>query len=616
MVMQPTERAVRRSVQDVPAATLDNVGTPSWSDAESELHLFSVAQFADEILPWGTSVRERDKQLREFLPTESLLLSTVGTVAARNAAMSFKLDGGPRQVDQAQRMLQEAQFGEGWRSFVIRLTIDLMSQSNGAFIETVRETDSPSARVIGLATMDARRCIRTGDPRAPVLYEDDKGQRHLMAWWEAFPLAEMPSNIERLRGIQYCFLDRVLRAAQLFRDITQFQREKMGGRRPRAVHFVSGTSQEKIADALVKLKSAQDNLGQYRYSDPLIVTNLAADKPVTTATIELASLPEGFDAAEAFRQYVAFLAVAALVDYQEIAPLPGGNLGTSSQSEVQHRKARGKGPALFQKLIEDRFNFYGVVGNGVTFAFDEQDFAAQLEEANVKLARANRLSLLVEKGIIPSAIARQIMADEGDLDEEYMAMMAEQDATPDVTVSDTETAESVAADTSAAERVPIIGAPATPPLTEPPPQAMQGLRAKREPTPRELDHAAVMDGVEDEMRGRMETALDAARKRFLAAVKREAPATSPAVEAVKALSEAIPMMGEQIAMALEGMRPAPALPPPPVVEAVEVLGDRIVARLERVESQVREASRPRRVTRTPVYDAKGQIVRVEESIDG
>ena len=70
---------------------------------------------------------------------------------------------------------------------------------------------------------------------------------------------------------------------------------------------------------------------------------------------------------------IAVLALAFLVDYQEFAPLPGGNLGTSAQSQVLHMKSRGKGPGLFMKLFAHFMNFGGVLPRSVTFEWDEQD---------------------------------------------------------------------------------------------------------------------------------------------------------------------------------------------------------------------------------------------------
>ncbi len=510
MVMPDT--AIRRSTQELPSVTSpDAIGSGPYGMGGdlSEVHLFTIASFADEVVPWGVMTRLRDIQLREFLPTETHLSSAFATAAARNAAFAWKFDGGPRLVQRAQDILQYANFGAGWRNLMARFTYDLIGQDNGAFIELIREAERPTAKVIGIANLDSGRCWRTGDPRNPVLYSDLNGGRHLLPWWRVIAFAEMPSNIERLRGLQYSGMTRALGAAQLFRDIHQFQREKMSGRRPRAIHFVNNIAADKIADALRKQQAYADNKGLYRYLEPLIVEGLKPGEPVTTATIELANLPDNFNALEAWNMYIDGLAMALLVDRQDLAPLSGGNIGTSTQSVVLAQKTRGKGPALFQKLLEDAFNFFGVFGPDVVFSFDEQDLQQEQEQATLDKTKAEGRQIYAAAGILTTQIIRQQMVDDGDLAEEYLALMQEEDVTEETTGTDeapvdTETTVDAAAVTGV---TPDSGV--TPVLQE-------GARAaRRDPA------IAAMDETEDDAKRRFRAALAESRESFTRAVRRQ-----------------------------------------------------------------------------------------------
>ena len=62
MVMPPPEDTLRKSVIDTPkVSTADSVGMGFGpGDPLSEIHLYTIAQFADEIAPWGQLVRLRD----------------------------------------------------------------------------------------------------------------------------------------------------------------------------------------------------------------------------------------------------------------------------------------------------------------------------------------------------------------------------------------------------------------------------------------------------------------------------------------------------------------------------------------------------------------------------
>lgn len=525
MVMPP-ETVIRRSAQDVPSITAPEYAGDGFGGSASELHLFSIATFADEIAPWGVMTRLRDVQLREFLPTETHLASAFATVAARNSAFAWKIDGGPRQVQRAQRILQYASFGRGWRDFVTRFTLDLIGQDNGAFIEFIREADRPTAKVIGIANLDAGRCWRTGDPRNPVLYTDLKGGRHLMPWWRVAALTETPSNIERLRGIQYSAQTRALAAAQYFRDIHQFQREKMSGRRPRAIHFVNGVAADKIADALRKQEAWANNKALYRYMEPLIVEGLKPSDPVSTATIDLANLPDNFNALEAWNMYIDGLAMALLLDRQDLAPLSGGNIGTSTQSQVLAQKTRGKGPALFMKLIEDLFNFYEVLGPDCVFSFDEQDLTQEQDQATVDKLKAEGRKLYVDAGILNTQIVRQQMVDDGDLDEEYLAMLNEQDVTDESTGTDEAPIETQAeVDTGA-----VADATSPAPSSDGAGALQLGARARKDPA---ID---AMDGVEAEAKRKFRDALAGSRESFRRAVRKGVPAEAKVVKEVKAIA--------------------------------------------------------------------------------
>lgn len=526
--MVTAEETIRRSVQTTPSvSSADAVGTDyGTGDPLSEVHLYSIAAFADEIAPWGTLIKLRDIQLREYLPTESHLISAFSTVAARNAAFSWKLDGGPRQVKRAQDILLHANFGAGWRSFVIRFTLDVLGQDNGAFVEFIREADRPTARVIGIANLDAGRCWRTGDPRNPVLYRALDGSRHLMPWWRVAAVSEMPSNIERLRGLQYSAMTRALEVSRLFRDIHRFQREKMGGRRPQAIHFVNGVAAQKIADALAKQKAWADNQNLYRYLEPLIVEGLKPDNPVSTATIELASLPDNFDALSAWNMYIDGLAMALLIDRQDLAPLTGGNIGTSTQSQVLAQKTRGKGPALFMKLIEDLFNFYGVLGEGVEFAFDEQDLTMDQEQATVDKTRAEGRNVYVTAGILTPQIIRQQMVDSGELEPEYLELMNEQDVTDETTATDESPVDNEAeidpasvADLGGAAPAVAVGV------------FQAGARARRDPA------IPAMDETEEDARRRFREALSSTREAFTRAVRKQVPAEAKVVKEVRAVAD-------------------------------------------------------------------------------
>lgn len=405
--------------------------------------VLNLASVADSFFQWGSAPRSRDRQLREFWPTEPILASALYSVVIRNAAFSWTLEGPERTVAAVQDMLQGADFGKGWRNLMTKVGIDLFSQDNGAFIEIIRASNSANAPTVGIAHLDAFRCTRTADPDFPVIYTDRKGIIHRLAWYQVVALSEFPSPVETMFGVQLCAVSRVLRAAQYLRDIGIYQREKVGGDNPNAIYLAGGVSSKAISDAMEQHKARQAERGMVRYIIPLIVGSLDPTAAVNVEQIDLKSLPDGFNIKEVMETYINQLALGLGVDYQDLAPLPGRGLGTSAQSMVLHQKSRGRGPAMFMSMMEQAFNFQGILPNNVLFRYDEQDVEADLEQAELEDKVSETLDRYVKNGTLTPGAARQVMLDKGMLSQEVFDVLQEgEDVTPDVVAHDDEPVDS------------------------------------------------------------------------------------------------------------------------------------------------------------------------------
>lgn len=439
----------------------------------SNYFVVNVAGAADGMIPWGTSPTLRDRQLREFWPTEPWLAGTVASLSARNAAFSWTLEGPPRTADRIQTMLHASNYGAGWVDLIMKLSTDLYTTDNGAFLEVIRDGDSPAAAPIGLASLDSSRCQRTGNWETPVIYTDREGQRHKLQWFQVLDFTDAPSTLETMNGLGFCAASRVLRYAQIMRDTAIYQHEKVSGRNPGALHIVSGVSTQAITDVLRQAAENNDNRQRARYEVPAVMGTLDPQAEVRLVSILLKSLPENYDAENDRKWYIAALALAFGAEYQDLAPLPGGGLGTSAQSQTLHLKAKGKGPELFQKLLTHKLNFY-VLPQNVQFKFDEKDYEALSVEAGVRKVRAETRAARIASQEITLQVARQIAEDEGDLKHEYLELMAVEDVTSDGQVTD----EEIQQDTPPVEPVQPGAAIGSPPV----PVAAAGPASSTSPT--------------------------------------------------------------------------------------------------------------------------------------
>jgi SPP1 gp7 family putative phage head morphogenesis protein len=424
------EETIGQSVQEFPKQVGATPGTTSFQDTL----IWFTGHAADEFEAWGRRHgKRRDKQLRDFIATESMFASALGIVIIRNSAFNWEVSGDPQTADIAHQILIEANMGLGWEDFIAKVSADLYTQDSGAFIEVVRDGSDPESPLVGINHLDAARCWHTGDPTKPVIYQDVKSKYHLLDWWNVVTLSEMPTAIEGLYGMQFCAETRLMMAAQIMKNIAIYKAEKSGGRNTRAIQLIQGLTTEQVNDAIADLRNRADAQGFMRYMQPVIIGSHDPQAKLDVKTLELVSLPDGFDEDTAFRHYIAMIAMAFGADYQEFAPLPGGNLGTSMQSQVLHDKTRGKGPGLFMKLIQNAMN-QRILPRNVKFEYAEQDLEAERTEAEVSKIRAETRKIQIESTEINQAESRQMAVDSGDLPQELFDVNPGGDITPVDTV--------------------------------------------------------------------------------------------------------------------------------------------------------------------------------------
>ncbi|RPJ20969.1 MAG: hypothetical protein EHM33_27295 [Chloroflexi bacterium] len=414
------ELALEESIQKPPTANLLGGG--------GMVFTWTIASAADSILPWGRNVAGRDRQLRDFWPTETYLAGGLASVSFRNATLDWEVQNSSERVAQVEtEKLNSAIAGDtfGWVQFIEKFSQDLYTQDNGAFVEIIRDPglDASSkfknerAPCIGIAHMDSNKCIRTGDPETPVLYTDRNGKIHKLKWYQVIAFSDYPSAIETMNGVGYCAVTRALRMAQIARSIFIFKDEKISGRHFKQMHFVSGVSRQDIKDEMVRGQEEANNSGMIRFMLPAILASLDPEKPVSTATIDLASLPDGFSFDEEMKWYISGLSLAFGVDYQEFAPLPGGNIGSASQSMILHRKSSGKSPAVFMRKLTEGFKNYGILSRGSTLRFNDKDEQEELERQEVRTAAMEEVAISVRSGILTPDAARKDLVARGIYDQ-------------------------------------------------------------------------------------------------------------------------------------------------------------------------------------------------------
>jgi hypothetical protein len=117
-----------------------------------------------------------------------------------------------------------------------------------------------------------------------------------------------------------------------------------------------------------------------------------ADKPPEVATVDLAGLPDGYDRKEEFDIGLLTYANAIGLDPQELQPLTGQPLGTSTQTEVLEDKSKGKGLSAWRTMFSHAMN-QDVLAELTTFFFVEKDYRDMLRAATVSNQRTSAIHL-------------------------------------------------------------------------------------------------------------------------------------------------------------------------------------------------------------------------------
>lgn len=381
--------------------------------------VFRFATIADSMPQYPSQAR--DIALDAFWRTEPLLAGAIYSMCAKVAALDYTLKGPRRAATRFKNVLMSADLGSGWISFVFKIVQDLLTQDNGAFMELLRPRGSnQNTPVQGVAQLDSQRCIRTGDVRFPVIYRSDKtGQEHELKWYQVVPLADMPSPREINKGIGYCAVSRVLRAAQIIRDIGTYKRQKLSGKRVPGLLVVQGIRRGAVVAQLQEAMMEQENMGKTLYTSPVVIASQDPALPVDAKLVELAGLPDGYDEDKTFKWYITTMALDFGTDYTEFAPLPGGNLGSATQSTEMAARSRGKGPGVVLQQFEYTMN-WNVLPPNVEFQFSSTDPLAERERVELRTMRAKERAARVQSQELTPLQALQLAVQEGDAPEAFL----------------------------------------------------------------------------------------------------------------------------------------------------------------------------------------------------
>lgn len=375
----------------------------------------------------------RDFVLRRTIHAEGMWASALSVAVTKVQAAGFEVDSevGLR-AKQAHELLTRVDFARGYKRFMAKLALDFLTCDNGAFVEVIRASDAPGAKIVGLAHLDSLRCTRTGDDDVPVIYTDNLGVMHELRDYQVFDLVDMPDPSETWNGVGHCAAGRAYDTIYKLSAIEAYVSEATSGRIPTKLVFIGGIPSTAVENAMQQAQAQADAKGLTVYMGAAVQAALS-DKALSVIEVPLKEIPAGFDVEKERNDAYLKYANAIGLDPQELQPLTGRPLGTATQSQVLDDKQSGKGLVAFFGMFSEMMNLR-VLPDATTHHFTEKDFRDQQAKAAVQLTRAQTRSAMILSGEITPQQALQMAVDEGDAPKEFLT----KDMTPDDKLSDDE----------------------------------------------------------------------------------------------------------------------------------------------------------------------------------
>lgn len=423
---------MQESVQTRPEA-----GAPTAPVLTSWLQVLANA---DDAPSWWS--RSRDVWLRQFVtaPGNDLLAGTIATVIAKVAGCGWYLEGPERTANVYRKVLLEwADFGGGWDVLLSKVVFDYLTQDAGAWIERIREGEEGAC--LGLAHLDNGQMWISGDPEYPASYmtafqadaDEDKREWQRLHRSRVIHLVDTPSPRERMLGVGFCAVSRALTTSRILMDIARYEREKLSDLPPAGLLLLNNLSQQQWGDLQRAYDARQEQRGNTVFRQVMVAFGLDPSVPLSAEVLSFSELPDNFDKRTQTELAIYSFALAFRIDPREIWPVSSGSLGTATETEVMHMKARAKGAGLLLTQLERAFNDGLTLPASLTFHFDFQDTEEDQAGAALAKTKADFIRSLWEpprmgtsagsEGIISREEARAWLVKEGLFDEDDLLVL-------------------------------------------------------------------------------------------------------------------------------------------------------------------------------------------------
>lgn len=406
---------------------------PRFADSPEQFYLsvlrFSKLSYMDQP-PYSPDSRKRDRWLGELWKMESHLAGVLNSVVAIDKNRGWTLVGGRNLVNRYTNILHNAEDGAGWRAFTSLHSQSFYTADINAIAEVGRE--GREGPMQALWHVDPTRCRLTGSSEFPLDYYPKNGKRQKWSAADFFRTASLRAIDESMNQLGYCAISRAVMFVQTMIAVMEHDQEELGARAPQGLLLLHGITQEQWNQAMRAREADLTNKERMYYGGVEVLASMGAEK-IDAKLVALSNLPANFDS-RVFTDLTMFgYALCFGYDPTEFWPVQFGALGRGRESEVQHRKATGKGGLDF--ILGYQENLQRELPPTVHFEFDQRDEEGELLEAEVAQAKQAVVTAMYESGLqfgqslISREEARSLLAEANLIPREWTEIEEESEST-------------------------------------------------------------------------------------------------------------------------------------------------------------------------------------------
>lgn len=405
-------KVIRQSVQTADINLNKNMAY-GMDGTGADPFFYGVIRHADILPAWGLRIRDLRLRQRAYAVHNSLFQGAISGLIKRIQSTPWEIKG-KRNVEYYQDVLQYADMGNGWESFVGKVLWDFLTQDFGTVVEIIGggASDKPlKGKVSGIAVLDSLSCVATPVNEYPVVYwNEEDGSMHRMHDTRVWRWADLSSPYRRGYGNGFCALSRYFSESQTDILLNRYDIDMLSDLPPPGILAVSGMTRNQWEQAMRGYDADQQADGNAVFRQTRVVHAADVGQPIKLDIIPFSTEPTNFDPEGYVRTHVNKLALALAVDPQDIWPLAGAALGTGTQSKILDAKGQGK---MFGYILQmlTRFVNWTVLPPYLEFQFKHQDADGDKQKAEQAQLWAGIATSLKGAGLIDDATALQLLAN-------------------------------------------------------------------------------------------------------------------------------------------------------------------------------------------------------------